>query len=68
MGVELDHKCYDLTDQKKTLIQPLGRYIWFDYETYQENGINKANLVIAEKACIDCIENRACQTEKIEDN
>jgi len=69
IGVELDHKCYVLTeDQKKTSIQPLAGYIWFDYETYQENGIHKANLIIAEKACINCIENRACPSNKKECN
>ena len=60
-GVELDHTCYILTEDEKDVREnKLGGYIWFDYETYQVDDIHIANLVVAEKACIKCINNKKC--------
>ena len=35
-------------------------YIWFDYESFQENGIHVANLIISDRRCMKCIENHKC--------
>ena len=59
--VEIDHKCYVLTeDEKKTKFQnnEAKNYkglIWFDYEAYQVDGKHVANLIIAEKRCQNCL-------------
>ena len=58
MAVDLDHQCYVLTEEEKKRknIEKIEGYIWFDYETYQENNIQVANLIVAEKSCLNCID------------
>ena len=63
MGVELDHRCYILTEgekqqrcKQKYEIKFEG-YIFFDYETYrrESDGVHVPNLVIAKQICVDCL-------------
>lgn len=43
-AVELDHQCYILREDEKKFkkVDEFNGYIWFDYETYEENNIQIA--------------------------
>ena len=61
----MDHKCYIQTGHEKSKKQTetsMRGYIFFDYEAYQCQVKLKhiANLIIAEKVCIDCICKKPC--------
>ncbi len=60
-AVPVDHKCYILNLQEK-IIQTKNKkdnfngYIFYDYEAYQYNNKQIANLAIAQKICIKCLD------------
>lgn len=63
--VNIDHKCYLLTENEKSKKRKnLKGYIFFDYEAIQENGEHEPNLVCALKLCIECINNKSCLSKK----
>ena len=66
-AVDIDHKCYILTESERKESfnnQTTQGYIWFDYEAYQceIDNIQKPNLIIAVDKCIKCINNLQCKT------
>jgi hypothetical protein len=62
--VDINHLCYILTEQEKNKKpSDFNGLIFFDYETYQKNGVHVACLVIAEKVCLNCMDSKQC-TEK----
>jgi hypothetical protein len=65
--VPIDHKCYILQPEKneKQNEASMNGYIFFDYEAYQcEHKLKHiANLIIAEKVCIECINQRPCNSD-----
>ena len=62
-SVELDHQCYILTEkEKKPKVDKINGYIFYDYETFQNDEmVHEANLIIAERLCIDCANNSMCK-------
>jgi len=61
--VNIDHRCYILTeDEKASKKENKGYYglIWFDYEAYQFEGKHTANLIVADKLCKSCLSNTTC--------
>ena len=67
IAVELDHQCYILTeDEKKVKISKMRGYIFYDYETFQnEDMIHEANLIIAERLCIGCVSEESCLSQEL---
>ncbi len=70
--VDLQHKCYILTESEKKVCRfkkSSRGLIFFDYETYQlecEHTHEKrhvTSLVIAEKVCEDCLNNVSCLSD-----
>ncbi len=57
-SVDYDHKCYIIKDKSQE--NKVNGYIFFDYECFQINGKYEPNLIVAEKACINCINNDQC--------
>ena len=70
MAVDLDHKCYILTEQEKEERNKqkwkvkFHGYIFFDYEAYQDkDGNHVPNLIIARKICANCLDSKdRCQS------
>ena len=63
--VNLNHKCYILTEEENIAKNNLKKkstkgYIFFDYEAMQTENGHVVNLVCAEKVCLVCIEKSAC--------
>ena len=71
--VDLEHKCFILTEQenyernKKSVKSCVG-YIFFDYEAMQSETSHEVNLVCARKICIGCINKMACLQEDCGDH
>ena len=60
--VDINHKCFILTEGEKIQKEKkFAGYIFFDYEAFQENNVHIANLVIADKTCFDCLEEKKCK-------
>lgn len=66
-AVDLDHQCFILTeDEKNVKIDKIRGYIFYDYETYQnEDLVHEANLVIAERLCIACVNEESCLSQDL---
>jgi len=58
-SVEIEHKCFVLTEQQKkssNFKTSLSGFIFFDYEASQEKFDHDPNLVCALKLCMDCLD------------
>ena len=66
-AADLDHQCFILTeDEKNVKIDKIRGYIFYDYETYQnEDLVHEANLVIAERLCIACVNEEPCLSQDL---
>jgi hypothetical protein len=60
--VDHEHKCYILTESEKNVkTNPVHGYVFFDYESMQNTGEHIPNLILAQKACINCMEKKQCE-------
>ena len=63
-SVDLNHKCYMLTEEqielrnKKKVEKKFNGFVFFDFETYvdDKSGNHVVNLAIAQKICINCLD------------
>ena len=61
--VDIEHKCFILTEEERCKKdKKFAGYIFFDYEAFQENNVHIANLVIAEKICSHCLDEKVCKS------
>ncbi len=66
LTVEIDHRCYILTEDEnliinKSSVKKTDGYIFFDYEAMQTSSGHQVNLVCARKICINCCNNEYCK-------
>lgn len=73
-AVDMDHKCYILTEKEKSNISKYKKakqknqndkiskgLIFYDYEAFvNSQGIHQANLVIASRKCSNCLLSKEC--------
>ena len=64
-AVPLDHQCFILTEKEKNpKVDKINGYIFYDYETFQNDDlIHEANLIIAERMCIACVNEKPCLSQ-----
>jgi hypothetical protein len=73
LSVGLDHNCFISKKVKTKYITKFSGYVWFDIEAFvNEKGFHEANLIMAKRRCIDCLENslvcRICSSQFSFDN
>jgi hypothetical protein len=58
VAVPMDHMCYILTQQErdKNKSDPkFNGYVFFDYECMNQEGLHIPNLIVAQKLCLECL-------------
>jgi hypothetical protein len=65
--VDLEHKCYILTEEKENSKKNNAGFIFFDYEAMQTGSNHEVNLVCVTRKCVNCVNELECEDTECRD-
>jgi hypothetical protein len=65
--VDLEHKCYILTEEKENSRKNNTGFIFFDYEAMQTGSNHEVNLVCVTSKCVNCVNDLECTDTECRD-